>query len=367
MLCGGNFKLSALIPFSICCQIIAWTSYQTSVTILPLEIPQLEDFERHALNKNMTRITTSASRPPLESLIQDEEIIGDPQFLLDFAVVGYAKCGTTTMMDWLSRHSETRVFPYEVFDLSRKKPAEMVRKLYTLEHGKRGYKSPYDMFRLHAMDYIRTYWPRTKLIVGIRHPVLWFESWYNFRVNAGLTGLPPATKLMDGRCHIELCTDNANFALSLARLGKTDMTAPEEVQMKRRYPKVLQNANYPRLENKIFLFDVGQLADTNETRTQAFQADMQEFLGLTEELPPLVHKNKKNATKHATEDQNIDICERQYDVLRAKLMESARFASVWIRKYFIESEDVVVSSKEHFQDILMTWMHDPCDSKDVAS
>lgn len=34
--------------------------------------------------------------PPLSSLVNDEgEIIGDPQFLLDFAIIGVEKCGTT--------------------------------------------------------------------------------------------------------------------------------------------------------------------------------------------------------------------------------------------------------------------------------
>jgi hypothetical protein len=30
-----------------------------------------------------------------------------------------------------------------------------------------------------AMNAIAQYWPNTGLIVGVRHPVLWFESFYN--------------------------------------------------------------------------------------------------------------------------------------------------------------------------------------------
>jgi hypothetical protein len=57
----------------------------------------------------------------------------------------------------------------------------------------------------------------------------------------------------------------------------------------------------------------------------------------------------------------INICDSNYTELRNILLDMARPASVWIRKYFIESEDVVVSSKEYFKEIIETWMHDPCD------
>lgn len=42
---------------------------------------------------------TASRRPPLGSLIHtNHSIIGDVQFLLDFAIVGFPKCGTTTLM-----------------------------------------------------------------------------------------------------------------------------------------------------------------------------------------------------------------------------------------------------------------------------
>lgn len=44
-------------------------------------------------------------------------------------------------------------------------------------------------------------------------------------------------------------------------------------------------------------------------------------------------------------------------------MGIARPASVWIRNYFIESDEVVVSSPNYFKESLETWMYDPCGSR----
>ena len=59
------------------------------------------------------------TRPDLEDLVDSEknEIIGDVQFLLDFAVVGHGKCGTTTLMHWLADHPEIQCFREEIWEL----------------------------------------------------------------------------------------------------------------------------------------------------------------------------------------------------------------------------------------------------------
>jgi hypothetical protein len=62
--------------------------------------------------------------------------------LLQFAVVGFGKCGTTTLMDWISEHPRCKCFPEEILDLMRSDPAALLAKLYTLPSGdfQRGYK-----------------------------------------------------------------------------------------------------------------------------------------------------------------------------------------------------------------------------------
>jgi len=57
--------------------------------------------------------------PPLKSLLRtgdggdDDEIIGDVQFLLDFALVGHSKTATTAQMQWLCDHDEVQMYRHE--------------------------------------------------------------------------------------------------------------------------------------------------------------------------------------------------------------------------------------------------------------
>jgi hypothetical protein len=43
----------------------------------------------------------------------------------------------------------------------------------------RGYKAPMDLQTPLAMELIATYFPSARLFVGLRNPILWFESFYN--------------------------------------------------------------------------------------------------------------------------------------------------------------------------------------------
>jgi len=122
--------------------------------------------------------------PTLSSLVREDdgEIVADVQFLLDFAIVGHSKTGTSSQMNWLAKHAEVQMYHHEVHSLRNGKPKELVELMYALPSGrqfKRGYKSPNDIVNAISMEAIRTYWPKTKLIVGIRHPVKWFERYAN--------------------------------------------------------------------------------------------------------------------------------------------------------------------------------------------
>lgn len=127
-------------------------------------------------------------RPLLRSVLNftSAEVIGDPQFLLDFAIIGFPKCGTTALQAWLSSHSEIEMLPGEVFSLLNEQPARFIWRLYTQltpsPQVVRGYKNPLDIRAPQTLKYFTQLFPKTTLIVGIRHPVRWFESLYNFKV-----------------------------------------------------------------------------------------------------------------------------------------------------------------------------------------
>ena len=137
--------------------------------------------------RNVTATTTTTTkqeaeelqeeeRPPLGSIIdENDKVTGDSQFLLDFAIIGFGKCGTSTMLQWLDSHPEVQCLPEEIWDLMHSRPQGLIRKLYSDlppdEHYQRGYKCPGDITQPHILQYFETLWPKTKLFVGIRHPV----------------------------------------------------------------------------------------------------------------------------------------------------------------------------------------------------
>lgn len=124
------------------------------------------------------------NRPPLSSLIdENDEITADVQWLLDFAIIGFPKTGTSTIMRWLAKHEEVQMYEMEIQSLGKGNPPELIRYLYDLPPGsyyKRGFKDPRDVQSRPAMDALQRYWPKTKLIIGLRHPVKWFESWVSY-------------------------------------------------------------------------------------------------------------------------------------------------------------------------------------------
>jgi hypothetical protein len=299
-------------------------------------------------------------RPLLHTIIGDfdKDIKGDVEFLLDFAIIGYPKTATTFTMQWLASHPEIQMYEHELYSLAQGKPAELVSQLYALPAGskyKRGYKAPNDIRSIEALEGIAEYWPNCKLIIGLRHPVTWLESFYNFRVRRNFT-MPPAESLI-GNCSSKnkpFCTDAAAFHLTLNLLGKTNQTTPEEKMLLTPLPSKVPAL--ARLQNQVFLYDVSQIHDEDEARSYKYRRDLGNFLGLKHELPPIGHNHTSRNYKY-----DLDICEDRYRPLRRALMDIAKPASEWIRTYFMQSPEVFVSSPEYFNELLLEWLEDPCD------
>lgn len=123
----------------------------------------------------------STKRPPLDSIVQGWNVTGDPSFLLDFAVIGFPKCGTSSIMFHLKNHPQVRMFSDERCDMGYNQHVKLIRDLYTNMSGpnddrytRRGLKCPMDLENTQlAMRNYQQFFPKTNYIVGIRHPVLW--------------------------------------------------------------------------------------------------------------------------------------------------------------------------------------------------
>jgi hypothetical protein len=212
-------------------------------------------------------------------------------------------------------------------------------------------------------------------MIGLRHPVRYFESYYNFRArhpqqsssntNETVQILPPAETLV-GQCTSTsqgVCTDRAKFHVNLAKLGKTSWRDPAE-------QKLLHLTHAQQhlvvVPNRLFLYDVEQLYDNNVTRREQFRRDVQHFLGLTTPLPPLV---PPVPSTRGPKPKALDVCQPKYrQTLRAPLVETGYRASRWILDYLLsddhgQSKNVTVSSPDYFRAILEAWKKDPCDAE----
>jgi hypothetical protein len=113
--------------------------------------------------------------PPLASILGSKgEIVGDPQPLLQYGIVGFGKCGTTTMHHLLRRHDELQSLPAEMWRLHQNKLSRFLWKLHAdlPLNLSRGYKCPSDIFMRPSLEAFRDKLPKTKLLIGVRHPVV---------------------------------------------------------------------------------------------------------------------------------------------------------------------------------------------------
>lgn len=88
---------------------------------------------------------------------------------LDFAVTGFAKCGTATLNYRLRQHNEIRMQNAE-WPYFSKRPIMHISKLYKQEvmkkgPGLQGYKNPHDIQYPKVLKFYRMNCPNTKLIV----------------------------------------------------------------------------------------------------------------------------------------------------------------------------------------------------------
>jgi hypothetical protein len=341
-----------------------WSSGDGASNLL-LQLRYATSQSKHSRNPDDELMTSP--RPFLHELIADfhKNVTGNVSWLMDFAILGHSKCSTTSHMTWLRRHPEILMHDHEVHALTRGQTAEMVSLLYALPNRpnrKRGYKAPIDIMHPDVLTNLRTYWPETKIIIGVRHPVKWFESFYNFNKRQADRGRPGAVRL--GPAETMGVPGHAHFHAHLSRLGKTNVTHPDEAAL-------LGDVGRPEqppaaMTNKVFLYESSQPYDLHNGRSARYRWDLETFLGLTEPLEPIPLRGETDGESYNYTSENfhydIDICEDKFADLRRQLLEVGTTAAEWILKYFVPHPDVTVSSPDHFEELLLSWSIDPCES-----
>ena len=208
----------------------------------------------------------------------------------------------------------------------------------------------------------------------IRHPVLWFESFWNQQASNKLTkrfynddpynAMYVSSINMNG-CktrHI-LCLGRARFQLSLARMRKTDLLDDAELHLLApNDPDGGANVakRHHRVRNPVFLYEL------NSLKRDRVWDDMATFLGGVENGTVAHDEYRSSHGRNANALARIDVCDERYDELRAKIMPYAYNLSVWLQEYFVpvamnESRpDVVIGDRESFVETVKSYKHDPC-------
>jgi len=302
-----------------------------------------------------------SSIPPLEDILdKDGNVIGDISWMLDFAVIGYPKTGTTYLLGYLDEPEDTYLHPSELCFRGHKKHRNLqkfVKEYHALhlkfnnpndgrvrgnhKKVKFGLKCPSVLFN-DGIQTFQKHFPKTKLIVGMRHPVSWFESYYNYRVRRhDIDGIPPPTSELITGCFKSgklFCAEGGRFHVGLSKLKG----APMEFKWNGNLFKYRGN-----LPNEVFIYDKEQMD------SDIFRLDLENYLGI--DLPKNEgHSNVHNGT------QAINICDTEHDMLRERLVKYGNQAVDWITNEFVDSSGVVVSTSGSFVQIIQQWKNDPC-------
>eukprot|EP00535_Pseudo-nitzschia_heimii_P004605 CAMPEP_0197178452 /NCGR_PEP_ID=MMETSP1423-20130617/3728_1 /TAXON_ID=476441 /ORGANISM="Pseudo-nitzschia heimii, Strain UNC1101" /LENGTH=588 /DNA_ID=CAMNT_0042628199 /DNA_START=129 /DNA_END=1892 /DNA_ORIENTATION=- len=315
---------------------------------------------------------------------------------MDFLIAGHPKTGTTTLVANLAK-----VAPMKVKDFCVSKPMALLHYLYDawprkfpeiLEEPSRyipdnrlqlvGSKCPKFIGNPEFMFRYTLLYPRTKLIVGIRHPILWYTSFMNMGHTVSpytrmelcpyygdinpITGIPggissdrarriPEYEMCNNecRCNSALCFHRARLHIGIARMGKTALSPEERQLLSPGDADGGANLLDAKVRNPVFIYD------QNQMKADSYWDELAGFLGLS--YVPNHHYHASHGKK-----RNLTLCNGEHDAFRAQLMEHSYNMSVWLEEYLLplgedpDRPDVRIVDTVGFRKIVRTYREDPC-------
>ncbi len=347
---------------------------------------------------------------------------------IDFIITAFPKCATSTQQQVLNMHEEITMLQKTITVEGRKRNVEYalkteraVRKLANhvsntrlrlgeyddghddeqkeeeggtqktnpdhhyhqqqqQQHRKIGIKWPTAIVGDHIqfLTHLRNHYPTMndpKIIIGMRHPVLWFQSLYNFKYANNKTVPLLETLTSPDRYYDELKTffDLARFELSLMQLGMLidldstsgsttitptttgNSTLNNDTTVKHplpQYQQYHQQQHFPNLttNNKVFLYVQEQFEDPLELKKM--YDDLTTFLDLKTPIQPEWISSSSTTTttthpipRHPTFP--LDICHSNYTTLRQIFLRNGNITSMWIREKLLLLMDDEHHSNHH--------------------
>ena len=295
--------------------------------------------------------------------------------ILDFVIAGFAKCGTTSMESNLGYITPIplesdvctpvhQTVYYSHMNWPKKYQEAGKEKLL------RGTKCPAFI----QGDWLKEWsihLPRTKVIVGIRHPVLWFQSFWNMQAANHLLGFAgndpykvtkPCPNTHGRGCRNGcpsnqlVCMHRGRFHNELAKLGKTRLTAEERELLGPEDPDGGSKLKNNKIRNDIFLYEQKMMKE------DYMWDDLSNLLGLNETV-----RHDRTVTSHGkSRGLEINFCDDKYDNFRAMMMPISYNVSVWLQEFFLplaknESRtDVTIPRPNEFAKMVEEYKFDPC-------
>ena len=233
----------------------------------------------------------------------------------------------------------------------------------------RGVKCPKQITSLNAFS---QYIPKTLIIVGIRHPILFFQSFWNMMLDSNSSRIRGKTpydfmnhcKEKQRGCNSEcpipglICLHRTRFHLHLARIGKTSLNHTERELLAPDDKDGGIKLTNRHIRNPIFLYEQHQL-NQNNTWVE---------LARTLKVPYInhdIHANDNTKRKKISR-KRINICDAQYDDFRSRIMPHAYNMSKWLCDYLVpvamdeNRDDVIIPDAENFCTSVKSYKDDPC-------
>ncbi len=296
---------------------------------------------------------------------------------LHFFIMGYPKTGTSAMMQFLDSSDELKIVHRDnrpEFNIRYKEDVDLLfdriegdyLKSNRDQNQKYGIKWPGAIsgagIGVESIKLIEEYNPEgteTRIIVGLRHPVRWFESFYNYRAKHHVP--PPTESLIGSNAWHGVCTNRARFEKGIMQLGKVPLRPQDEqwIEGHEGYGVLSGATSY-----KVFLYFEEQLHDKDKERNAVFLEELSSFLELKE---PFNVGNDAVPEANVNSNKQFDICEPEHDEVRKVLVRNGQKTAGWIRKNLVGAEGFILPNKKHFLSILNTLGTDPCDNVELIS
>ena len=309
-----------------------------------------------------------------EAQVEDRKY--DREKGLDFFMMGWPKTGSTSMMQYLDSSDELKIvtnhkedsmlteFCFDEVEGAVGRLFERIEEEYvnSKKDVRYGIKCPESISKgtdpAALLKVLKEHNPNgteTKLLIGLRHPVQWFESFYNYRTKKIVSKPPPSKSLIGSAAHSwrGVYTDRARYEEGIMLL-KNFISQPEDKEWIESHDDMgVVDGGKPY---KVFIYLMEQFTDHDKDRRGQFLQELSVFMEVEKPFTVGDEVPKRNIDSHKI----YDFCEKEHDEVRWELVQNGKKTAEWIRANLAEADGIILPNKEHFLDIVDTFGTDPC-------